>query len=272
MRIDQLAINSVSTTQKGLIEALDAYGAAGFRAVEFVIPQIKSWLAEGNSVADARRALTDRGLRSIGGFETHIACFGDAGARRVNHDLLRANCQLIHDLGGGTMVVGTDGPATPSVAALTSVADTLREFASTIDGLNVNVALEFNWSPLVRSLRSATMVAEMVDHPQVGVLFDLAHFYVTPSKLEHLTAESVRRIKHVHMDDMANKPGDLCNCNDDRVLPGTGILDVAGIIARLEEHGYGGYYAIEMFNAELWDLPAAEAAKLCYQSLLPFCC
>ena len=31
MKREQLAINSVSTRQKGLVEALDAYAAAGFR-------------------------------------------------------------------------------------------------------------------------------------------------------------------------------------------------------------------------------------------------
>jgi 2-keto-myo-inositol isomerase len=41
------------------------------------------------------------------------------------------------------------------------------------------------------------------------------------------------------------------------------------IIARSEEFGYDGWYAIEMFNAELWQTPVAEAARACYQSLLP---
>ncbi|HYI24655.1 MAG TPA: TIM barrel protein, partial [Thermomicrobiales bacterium] len=76
---------------------------------------------------------------------------------------------------------------------------------------------------------------------------------------------------HVHLDDMANKPADLSNCNADRVLPGAGVLDLAVIIGRLEEHGYDGFFSMEMFNEDLWALPAAEAARQCYQSLLPYC-
>jgi 2-keto-myo-inositol isomerase len=38
------------------------------------------------------------------------------------------------------------------------------------------------------------------------------------------------------------------------------------IIARSEEFGYDGWYAIEMFNAELWQTPVAEAARLLPES------
>ena len=134
--------------------------------------------------------------------------------------------------------------------------------------MNVTIAVEFNWSPVVKSLQSAVLVAQKVNHPQVGILFDPAHYYTTVTKFEHLTAEAVRWIKHVHIDDMRDKPGELSNCNSDRVLPGQGILDLHGIIAKLEQYGYKGYYSIEMFNDDLWQLPAAEAAAQCYQSML----
>src|SRR6185312_14089952 len=101
----QLAINSVSTRQKDLVEALDAYAAAGFRQVEFVLPLVKDWLAEGHTVDDVRGLLKERNLRAIGGFQTHVACFASAEARQANHELNLANAQLIHDLGGGTLVV-----------------------------------------------------------------------------------------------------------------------------------------------------------------------
>lgn len=274
MQRAQLAINSVSTRHRDLEEALDAYAAAGFRAVEFVLPHVKDWLARGHDVADVRKLLAARDLRSIGGFETHLVCFGASEARRANQDLQLANARLVDELGGGTLVVGTDGPPQPladPLDALDPIAAALGELALRIEGLRVTVALEFNWSPVVKSLSSAVRVVERVDHSQLGVLFDPAHYYVTPTKFEDLTAESVRRIVHVHLDDMRDRPGDLSNCNSDRVLPGQGVLDLPALIGRLEEHGYRGQFSIEMFNAELWSLPAREAARECYQSLLPLC-
>jgi 2-keto-myo-inositol isomerase len=274
MKTTQLAINAISTHHRDLEEALDAYAGAGFRAVELFLPQLKEWLALGNTVAETRRQFAARDLRCTGGFETHVVCFGTADIRRANHELHVANARLIDELGGGILVVGTDGPAVPfsdPLAALDPIAGALSELARRLEGLDVKIALEFNWSPVIKSLRSAVQVAEQVGDPRIGVLFDPAHYYVTPTKFTDLTAESVAHILHVHLNDMRDKPGDLSHCNSDRVLPGQGILDLPALIGRLEQLGYQGLFSIEMFNADLWALPADQAARLCYQSLLPLC-
>jgi sugar phosphate isomerase/epimerase len=267
----QLAINSITTRQPGLEEALAAYGAAGFPQVEFHLPLLKGWLADGHSIDDAKALLAENSLQAIGGFQSGLECFSSAESQQANRALLRENAQLIHDLGGGTLVVGTDGPPQPSVEALDVVAAELRSFAQSIEALDIVVGLEFNWGPLVKSLRSAQIVCEKADHPQVGILFDPAHYHTTVTKFEDLTPEAVGWIKHVHLNDMADKPGELSNCNADRVLMGDGILPLSALIGRLEEYGYEGSYSIELFNEGLWQLPAAETAALCYQSLLPYC-
>lgn len=271
MRLEQLAINSVSTKHQDLPEAMVAYAAAGFRNIEFVLPLVHDWMAQGHTAGDARRLLDQHDLRCIGGFQTHVACFSDGPARQANHELHLGNAALINELGGGVLVVGTDGPDRPSLDALDTVAEVLSTLVRRIEGTDVHIALEFNWSPLIKSLHSAVYVAEQVNHAQVGVLFDPAHYHTTPTKFEHLSADAVRWIKHVHLNDMRDKPGELSDCNADRVLPGQGILDLRALIARLEQNGYDGFFSIEMFNAELWQLPATEAARQCYASLQPFC-
>jgi 2-keto-myo-inositol isomerase len=119
----------------------------------------------------------------------------------------------------------------------------------------------------VKSLASASIVVDAAKHPRVGILFDPAHFHCTPSKLEHLTPHVVSQILHVHVDDMNATPGDLANCNADRALPGQGTLDLKTIFGRIEEHGYRGFFSIEMFSEELWALPVSEAARRCFQSM-----
>ena len=271
MRTDQLAINSITTRHADLPEALAAYASAGFRQVEFHLPLIHAWLDAGHTTGDTRDLIADHGLRGIGGFQTAIECFSTQLSQRANHATVLRNARILHDLGGGILVVGTDGPTNPTLADLDQVATTFSAVLQSIDGLDVTLALEFNWSPLVRSLASAVMVCAQVNHPRLGVLFDPAHYYVTPTKFADLTPENVRWIRHVHVDDMANKPADLSNCNADRVLPGAGVLDLPAILGALETHDYNGAYAIEMFSEDLWALPAAEAAARCYQSLLPLC-
>jgi 4-hydroxyphenylpyruvate dioxygenase len=271
VRLNQLAINSVSTRHQNLKEALEAYSGAGFQNVEFVLPHVKGWMNEGRSLAEVKSLLADLNLRAIGGFEAGVECFSSPESQERNHALHLGNAQLIHDLGGGTLVVGTDGPGSNSLEALETAARVFQGLAQKMEGLNVAIAIEFNWSPFVKSLKSAARIAELADHPQVGVLFDPAHYYVTSTKFEHLTPETVRWIKHCHFNDMRDKPGELSDCNGDRVLPGEGVLDLAALIERLETCGYVGYYSIEMFNEDLWRKPAQETAALCYRSMLPFC-
>ncbi len=89
--------------------------------------------------------------------------------------------------------------------------------------------------------------------------------------LSDLDADAVRWIKHVHVNDMPDKPADLTHRDSDRVLPGEGVLDLREIIGTLEQGGYDGFFSLEMFDANLWRLPAKEAARRCYESLLPLC-
>jgi len=271
MRPEQLAINSISTRQSSFEKALEAYAGAGFIHVECHLPLVKAWLSGGRATHDLRALLESYGLRCLGGFESPLICFGSRTAMESSHELLLRNAELLHELGGRVMVIGTDGPPTPSMGALEVVAERVAALAEAVHGLDIAIALEFNWSPLVRSLASAVRVRELAAHSQVGVLFDPAHYHTTPTKLEDLTSRTVRWIKHVHLDDMRDKPPDLSHPNDDRVLPGTGVLDLRAIIGRLESEGYQGHYSIELFSEDLWHLPASEAALRCYASALQLC-
>lgn len=272
MKISQLAINSISTNVKGdLPRSLAAYAQAGFRQVEFALPHVKDWMSAGHTLDEVRQVLKSNNLRAIGGFQTHLECFTSPDSKEANLAVHLENAELIHELGGGTLVIGTDGPSSPSLDSLSVIAGRLRDLAEQIDRYDINVALEFNWSPIVKSLDSAVLIVQQVNHPRVGVLFDPAHYYTTFTKFEHLNARTIPWIKHVHLDDMRDKPADFSHCNSDRVLPGQGILNLRAMIAVLEEYGYNGWFSIEMFDEDLWKLPVEDAAQECYQSLLPFC-
>ena len=273
MNIRQLAINSVSTRHHDLPDILAAYEAAGFANVEFTLKHVYDFLEAGHCLQDVRALLQQHQLRCIGGFETAAVCFAPAEECAQNHDRILANCQLVGELGGSVLVLGTDGPDAATVVddPIAVIAETFGELGERVQSTGVRLCLEFNWSPIVKSVRTAVEVARRSGSSNVGVLFDPAHYHCTPSKLEMLTADSVQYIGHVHVNDMADKPGELCNCNADRVLPGQGCLDLQQIFGRLEQFGYQGYFSIEMFDEQLWAMPADQAAAKMYASLLPLC-
>lgn len=273
MKRAQLAINSVSTGGANLEERLAAYAGAGFPHVEFMLGHVKEYLAQGHSAQDARRLIEDHGLRCIGGFETGLEAFSPDGQRAQNHAHIVENAQLVAALGGTNLVVGTDGPSEPrdADALLNTLAATFADVGGQINDTGVSLCIEFNWSPVVKSLRTAAEIARRSGRDNVGVLFDPAHYHCTPSKFEHLTPENIAVIKHVHVDDMRDKPGELSNCNSDRELPGCGCLDLSALFGQIERHGYRGFFSVEMFSDELRALPAREAAQRMYDSLLPLC-
>jgi 4-hydroxyphenylpyruvate dioxygenase len=273
MKHNQLAINSASTGSAAFDVTLSAYEAAGFRHVEFVLGHVRDFLAEDHTPDDTRALIEGRGLSCIGGFDGKLLCFADAARRRVNHDRVVDNAELLAALGGTKLVVGTDGPPDPGGFddPLGRVADVFRMLAERIGETGVDLCLEFNWSPLVKSLRSAVEVAVRSGAANVGVLFDPAHYHCTPTKFDQINAASVPYVKHVHVNDMRDKPGELSHCNDDRVLPGEGCLDLSAIFGALEEHGYRGLFSIEMFSEELWALPPVEAAERMYESMQTYC-
>jgi 2-keto-myo-inositol isomerase len=265
MRLDQIAINSTTTRQPSLADAFDAYAEAGFRLVELELPEPKQLGA-----VEVGRLLTERGLRCTGGFDDELKCFAGPEALAASIEGIVASARFVDELGGGIVVFGTDGPPEPGPAhpaPLAPIVAGAQQALAAIDGLDATLALEFNWSPVVRSLQSAVAIADAVDSPRLGVLFDAAHWYTTPTKLEHLTPHAVSRIVQVHLDDMPDIPADRADCNDDRVMPGEGTLPLREMIERIDAGGYTGTYVLELFSEDIWTMPAREAARRGYASM-----
>lgn len=279
MKPAQLAINAISTSREApLPETLAAYAAAGFAHVEFNIARLRAFLHQGHSVADIARLLHDSGLGCIGGFETALNPFAhSASDRAARSDRHRQNAELLASLTRSdsrvTMVVGVEGPASGSAGgldALTRTAETARDLVETFPP-NVALAIEFNWGPVVRSIKAAHHTVRLAGHPRIGILFDPAHYHCTACKLADLTPAVCATILHVHVNDMPDKPQDYSHCNDDRVLPGQGHLDLPEIFSTLESNGYTGLFSIEMFSQELWQMPPAKAAQRMYAAMAALC-
>jgi 2-keto-myo-inositol isomerase len=49
VKVEQLAIHSLTTKHRNLEEALSAYAAGGFRNVEPYLPLVKAWMDDGHT-------------------------------------------------------------------------------------------------------------------------------------------------------------------------------------------------------------------------------
>ena len=150
MKADRLAINSQCTFQHNLEEALDAYASAGFRNVEPHLNLVKDWLDDGHTVDDTRRLFEERGLSVVASSQLEVMCFGSPDARHPNLRANAENARLIRELGADKMIVGTDGPEQVTPTSLDPIARALVDLAEATEEVGVDVAVEFNASPVVK--------------------------------------------------------------------------------------------------------------------------
>jgi sugar phosphate isomerase/epimerase len=81
--------------------------------------------------------------------------------------------------------------------------------------------------------------------PNVGVLVDSLHWHCQGGDTAALAAVPAGRIVYAHIDDAP--PGPLAaQRDDDRLLPGEGVIDLVGFIRSLTAAGYAGPIGIEI--------------------------
>ena len=97
--------------------------------------------------------------------------------------------------------------------------------------------------------------------PNVGVNFDVFHYYTGPSKFEDLERLTADNLAYVQLSDLAGVPRELAT-EADRILPGEGDFRLGPILDRLRTIGYGGWVSLELMNPTLWQMKPARVAEI----------
>jgi sugar phosphate isomerase/epimerase len=98
--------------------------------------------------------------------------------------------------------------------------------------------------------------------PNVGITLDAWHWYHAGGTIADILAAGKDRIVVVHFDDAAKQPPDQVKDNQ-RLLPGEGVIDLNGFLHALKKIGYEDSLSIEVFGRGLKEMPPAESALLC---------
>ena len=132
-----------------------------------------------------------------------------------------------------------------------------------IEPMHSSIAAEYSW---ITTVPDAVALLDDIGEPNTGILFDVWHLWDTPDLLVEI-ARHAHRFIGVHIDDWRDPTRNWC----DRVLPGDGIADIAGILGALDESGYDGWYELELFSDDgrfgndyedsLWKLDPVELVR-----------
>jgi sugar phosphate isomerase/epimerase len=146
-------------------------------------------------------------------------------------------------------------------------ATALAEAAETARGFGVRLALEFQkGAKFCASLDTTLALIAQCGVEDLGVCFDVFHYYTGPSKFEDLAYLTRENLAWVQLCDLSGTPRELAG-DGDRILPGEGDFQLGPILDHLGRLGYDGYVSLEVLNPQLWRVAADRVADLGYQAL-----
>ena len=84
-------------------------------------------------------------------------------------------------------------------------------------------------------------VAERLDAPAIGLNFDVGHAFCVGEDLPRAIAKLAPHIRHYHVEDIA------ASRVHHHLVPGTGAIDFAEVLAAIRRTGYNGWLTVELY-------------------------
>ena len=266
----RFSVGQFTTPRLSFAESLDVYRQAGAEGIG-----IDAALALKDPAEDLAR-FRDSGLQATFCMPSVNSPFAGKLDQSERDPAARTElmCEAVRDLARYDplcLVLGTGPFSDPgadwgtAVASLRRVIRLAAELGQRVAFEPLHATLGPEWS-YITDLPTTLKLIEDIGEPDVGVLFDVWHLWDTPDVKEILAA-SVGLVYGVHVDDWRDPTRSWC----DRVLPGDGIADTAGLLGVLRDGGYDGWLELEIFSDDglmetefpdsLWKLDPPELIR-----------
>jgi sugar phosphate isomerase/epimerase len=254
-------ISEATTMPFRFAEDVAAYAEAGCSAMEVWLTKLEKHL-ESHSPAETRQLLEDRHMTLAAASYQGGLLLSQGEQRRAHYDHFRRRLDLCQQFGISTLLVVADFVNAVDQASLERALVSLKQAAQWAAGFNVRLALEFrSRATFCASLDTALALVTQCGEANVGINFDVFHYYTGPSKLEDLSLLTPATLAFVQISDVAGVPRELAT-DADRILPGDGDFQLKRILAQLQALGYDGWLSLELMNPTLWGTKAAQVAAL----------
>jgi sugar phosphate isomerase/epimerase len=259
-------ISETTTLPCSFAEDVAAYADGGCHGMEVWLTKLEKHL-ETHTAADTRKLLEDREMTLASGSYQGGLLLSQGEERRAHYDHFRRRLDLCQQLNIPTILVAADFMQTVDATALERAVVSLKQAAQWAEGFNVRLALEFRAkSTFCSSLDTAIALVNQCGEANVGINFDLFHYYTGPSKFEDLALLSDRNLAFVQISDVAGVPREMAS-DSDRILPGDGDFQIKPIFQHLRAIGYQGWVSVELMNPNLWTTRPSQVAELARMAL-----
>jgi sugar phosphate isomerase/epimerase len=269
----KFAMNQSMIMQCQTEEFISVCAKVGIKAVELRIPKLKETLYH-MSHKEFTGLLKKHGISvlSLNAIDDFSMVPED------NLELLKMECEFVGrmcEIAGCTMVVAPvarwfDIP--PSRGETITVSkERLRYVADIFKPFGVRIGFEPISFPefTVRDLELSQEIIDKSRVEEVGFVPDIYNLFRGGIQPEALT-----KLKYpiylMHINDAEDCPLEDLHVMYNRVFPGEGVANAKAWVQALLHIGYEGYFSLELFRQETWDISPQDAATLCYNKLQTF--
>jgi sugar phosphate isomerase/epimerase len=257
----KVCVSQATTMPATFADDVDACAQAGCPALEVWLTKLEQHL-EHHSAAVTREMLAGKCVTLAAASYQGGLLLSQGEQRKAHFDHYRRRLELCEAFGIKTLLVVADFVRAVEQTDLERAVVSLRQATQWADGFGVGLALEFRGSDtFCASLDTAIRLVEACGEANVGVAFDVFHYYKGPSKFEDLDLITPKNLAFVQVSDLAGVPRELAT-DADRILPGDGDLPLATILKKLQERGYDGWVSLELMNPTLWQLRPTQVIEL----------
>jgi 2-keto-myo-inositol isomerase len=259
-------ISQVTTLSTLFADDIINYRATGCRHVEVWLTKLEQHL-EGVGAGDTRKAIGDAGIKIVAAAYQGGLLLSQGEQRRVHFDHFRRRLDLCQVFGITTLIVTGDFNQAITPTVLERAVVSMKQAAQWAAGFGVRLAFEFRGNdPFCSSLDTALALIGQCREENIGICFDVFHYYKGPSKFEDLDRISPEKLFHVQLCDVAGLPRELMS-DSDRIMPGEGEFQLESIIKKLNTLGYSGPISLELMNPVLWKVDPKQVIELGLSSL-----
>jgi len=279
--LQRFAMSEVTTYNWTFEQDVTGYARAGWAGIGVWQNKLEgrgAWydaipvdILDARIVDRARRTLTQSSLRV-----SSLICAGDytytsteERGRRVAHTV--ASIDVARQIGADCLLI-VPGPlrGLSHEHAAELVMRSLVEALRAAEQHGVRLAIEplhERHTDFINTLSEAQALVEEIDHPLCGLFLDTYHLWQTDDLLPAIE-RAAGRIFGVHVVDSYAEP----RSQEDRLIPGDGVIPLREIVGAVERTGYDGLYEVEIMSDDLWASDYDHLLERCRAGLRDILC
>jgi 2-keto-myo-inositol isomerase len=255
-----LGLHQNTSVGAGYKGSLEGWAKAGIKHVE--LNQLVDAFIKTDSVAAAKRVLTDNGLTAVSAAAGAGGIFEPNPNRAQALDTLKRRCELFAELGLTRIYQPTGTAANAKFTAddYKAAAANMREVGEIASQYKLTFMIEaLRNSAFISTVSSLIKVTREAAHPNLKPLLDFYHFWSGMSKFEDLDTLKPGELGHVHYQDVPDMPRELLDSST-RAIPGDGVAPLERILRKLSDKGYAGTLSVELFLPQYQQGDPAQVA------------